>query len=601
MNELGSYEIEWRPAYEIPAGLFWLAGIGGSYMAYANGPIESMAPCISTSAVCGTMAAVRLAKGYSVWRRKRNLSNGCIEFMSLKDLKKRMNGMEGSVWIGKGFSWSGEVAGRAYDILKRDPEKVVGVEGTDKGAYWLHGVGMRESNIGASEAYLSGHSLVVGTTGAGKTRLFDLMVSQAILRGECVIIIDPKGDKELRDNAKRACEAMGRPELFVNFHPAFPEESAGIDPMRNWNRSTELASRIAALIPSETGADPFTAFGWKAINDVVQGLVYINSRPNLRTIRRFIEGGLDDLVVAALRFHFEKHIKGWEQSVAPFVKRMKSEPAGYAAFYRQLPDAQKASVLDGLVSGFEHNREHFQKMIASLIPILNMLTAEPLDKLLSPIPSVDNDRVITDTGKIINNGMVAYIGLDSLSDNTVGSAIGSILLSDLTAVAGDRYNYGINNRPVNLFIDEAAEVINKPTIQLMNKGRGANFRIVIATQTIADFVARMGDEAQAKQVLANTNNKFTLRVFDPDTQKFISESMPKVTVKTIETQLRDGHASSSPETINGMVGETIKAEDVEAISPAMLSILPNLHYFAQLANGKVYKLRIPVLTGEKKK
>lgn len=31
---------------------------------------------------------------------------------------------------------------------------------------------------------------------------------------------------------------------------------------------------------------------------------------------------------------------------------------------------------------------------------------------------------------------------DSLTDAMVGSAIGSLFLSDLTAVAGDRYNYG---------------------------------------------------------------------------------------------------------------------------------------------------------------
>ena len=41
------------------------------------------------------------------------------------------------------------------------------------------------------------------------------------------------------------------------------------------------------------------------------------------------------------------------------------------------------------------------------------------------------------------------------------------MLADLAAVAGDRYNYGIHTlTPVNLFIDEAAEVLNQPAIQL---------------------------------------------------------------------------------------------------------------------------------------
>ncbi|MCX7196096.1 MAG: hypothetical protein NTV37_09545 [Proteobacteria bacterium] len=96
-----------------------------------------------------------------------------------------------------------------------------------------------------------------------------------------------------------------------------------------------------------------------------------------------------------------------------------------------------------------------------------MLTSEPLAELLSPEFKTGDQKHATDMAKIINNNQVLYLGLDSLADGTVGSAIGSIMLADLTAVAGDRYNYGIaSNKPVNLFIDEAAEVINQPTIQL---------------------------------------------------------------------------------------------------------------------------------------
>ena len=61
-------------------------------------------------------------------------------------------------------------------------------------------------------------------------------------------------------------------------------------------------------------------------------------------------------------------------------------------------------------------------------------------------------------------------------------------------MAADLYNYGVENRPVNIFIDEAAD----PFIQLINKGRGAKMRCVIATQTFADFAARTGSEAKAR-------------------------------------------------------------------------------------------------------
>lgn len=142
-------------------------------------------------------------------------------------------------------------------------------------------------------ANLVGHTLLVGTTRVGKTRMMELLIGQAIMRGETVIIIDPKGDHALAENARKICAAMGCPERFVYFHPAHPEKSTPIDPMRNWNRRTELASRVAALIPSETGADPFAAFGWKVLNDIVNGLVATGESPNLVHLKRYIEGGAD--------------------------------------------------------------------------------------------------------------------------------------------------------------------------------------------------------------------------------------------------------------------------------------------------------------------
>ena len=42
-----------------------------------------------------------------------------------------------------------------------------------------------------------GHTLVLGTTRVGKTRLAELLIAQDIRRGEVVIVFDPKGDADL--------------------------------------------------------------------------------------------------------------------------------------------------------------------------------------------------------------------------------------------------------------------------------------------------------------------------------------------------------------------------------------------------------------------
>lgn len=430
------------------------------------------------------------------------------------------------------------------------------------------------------------------------TRLYDLLITQAILRGECVIIIDPKGDHGLAENARKACEYMGQPDRYVYFHPAHPDKSACIDPLKNWNRKTELASRVSALIPSEGGGDPFQAFGWKVLNDIVNGLILTGERPNLLRLRRYVESSPESLVEKALERHFDINVEDWRTRCAPYMKRFKDQRVmAYINFYRDfvIHDFPMPE-LEGLISTFEHNRDHFQKMIASLIPILSMLTSAPLKDLLSPEFEPGHDRVVTDMARIIRDKKVAYIGLDSLADGTVGSAIGSILLADLTAVAGDRYNYGLSEIvPVNLFIDEAAEVINDPTIQLMNKAGGAQFRVNIATQTFADFASRLGDENKARQVLGNANNKIALRVLDKETQEYIAEGWPKIKVKTmgvryghnVNTQIHDEYSASYQEQIT----ET----EADLFPAAMLGELPPLHYIAKFSGGRTVKGRIPIL------
>lgn len=121
--------------------------------------------------------------------------------------------------------------------------------------------------------------------------MFDLLIAQAIFRGETVIIIDPKGDHGLAKNARAAVKPAGQGIGSFTFIRPIPIDPPAFDPLRNWNRKTELASRVAALIPSETGADPFTAFGWKALNDITNGMIATGHRPNLVQLRRYVEGG----------------------------------------------------------------------------------------------------------------------------------------------------------------------------------------------------------------------------------------------------------------------------------------------------------------------
>lgn len=62
---------------------------------------------------------------------------------------------------------------------------------------------------------MASHTLILGTTGAGKTRMFDLQITQAVLRGEVVVVLDPKGDRDLKQTLFNACTLAGRDPLLT--------------------------------------------------------------------------------------------------------------------------------------------------------------------------------------------------------------------------------------------------------------------------------------------------------------------------------------------------------------------------------------------------
>jgi len=607
------YEMPWRPTFEVYSALSWTGSAIASASIAHLGSLPA-GPFFYISAFGLFMASHQFTAAWKHSRIKGNLAGKELSFMDINDLMKKVNNPKkptDSLWLGHGFEWGQKHAQRVYEIQKRDMESEISETVKKKfkkpmvGKTWIHGVEPEEEEIHLPLEHLKGHTIVFGTTGSGKTRLFDLVLAQAIARGESVFIVDPKGDKELMLNAFRACKIAGRPEAFVHFNPAFPSRSVRIDPMKNWNRSTELASRVKDLITSDNDNDPFAQFSWNAINNIVQGLIATGVRPNLKRLRTYIEGGPARLLTRALMNHFDDHVTDWRIVLADKLQRARdgdAETQILVRYYRDhVQQAHPNQPLGGLCKMFEHDKAHFSKMVASLEPILNQLTSGELGDLLSPdADDPDDIRPITDSARMINTGQVVYLGLDSLSDSTVGSAIGSILLADLTAVAGDRYNYGVNNRPVNLIVDEAAEVINKPLISLMNKGRGAGFQVMIASQTFADFSARLGDEAKSRQVIGNANNLIGLRSKDGQTQEFITEPLGETIIRQImHTQNTTAiDSDKNVASFSGGYGERLIETEAPLFPPSLLGNLPNLEYIASISGGRIYKGRIPIITSE---
>jgi len=237
MLESQDFDNPWRKVYEWPMTATWFGASALTLAVTQTLPVPTRVGVV-TSLLCAGLGAVRATQA---WRRSQDTSRIHLvekQFIDIPGMIEvaRKATRQDSIWIGKGFQWTDIEASRMHALIGRGIAAQMGKEVLHKdGAYWLHGLA-KETDMYADLANLVGHTLIVGTTRVGKTRLLDLLITQAIVRGEPVIIIDPKGDHGLAENARRVCEALGQPEKFVYFHPAHPEKSACIDPLRNWNR-----------------------------------------------------------------------------------------------------------------------------------------------------------------------------------------------------------------------------------------------------------------------------------------------------------------------------------------------------------------------------
>lgn len=153
----------------------------------------------------------------------------------------------------------------------------------------LHGVGLEdERDVWMDLGDRVAHTLVLGTTRVGKTRLAELLVAQDIRRGETVIVFDPKGDLDLLGRMFAECLRTGRLEQFHVFHLGYPDFSERYNPVGEFGRITEVASRIATQLPSEGNSAAFREFAWRFTNIVSRALVGLGRKPAYADIARYV-------------------------------------------------------------------------------------------------------------------------------------------------------------------------------------------------------------------------------------------------------------------------------------------------------------------------
>ncbi|MCK2094577.1 type IV conjugative transfer system coupling protein TraD [Thauera aromatica] len=656
MAQSHAIEVLLRPAVELYSVAVCVAA---AFLSLAAPWSLALSPSIGLGSALAFLAfgAIRLRDALVILRYRRNIRRLPRYVMTSRDVPVSQQ----RLFIGRGFRWEQRHTHRltqtfrpefrryveptpAYQLARRLEERLefapFPLSKLAKLTAWdvpinplrplppvgglprLHGIEPNEVDVTLPLGERVGQSLVLGATRVGKTRLAELFITQDIRRRnaagehEVVIVFDPKGDADLLKRMYTEAKRSGREGEFYVFHLGWPDFSARYNAVGRFGRISEVATRIAGQLSGEGNSAAFREFAWRFVNIIARALVELGQRPDYLLIQRHVVN-IDALFIEYAQHYFARHEpKAWEVIVQlegrlndkNIPRHMVGREKRVIALEQYLSQVRTFDpVLDGLRSAVRYDRTYFDKIVASLLPLLEKLTTGKTAQLLAPNYSDLNDpRPIFDWMQVVRKRAVVYVGLDALSDAEVAAAVGNSMFADLVSVAGHIYKFGVDDGlpgangntklPINVHADEFNELMGDEFIPLINKGGGAGMQITAYTQTLSDIEARIGNRAKAGQVIGNFNNLFMLRVRETATAELLTKQLPKVDVYT--TTLVSGATDSSD--IRGSTDFTSNAQDristasVPMIEPAHVVGLPKGQAFALLQGGQLWKIRMPL-------
>ena len=493
---------------------------------------------------------------------------------------------DGGIFLGRAFRWSRRHTQELEDYLQASSTSLPTGTGERGGYPALHAVGLKdEQPLVLPWSELVGHVLVGGTTRSGKTRLLEVILCEAIRGPGTVIVMDPKGDRELLVRTASQARRLGRP--FAFFSPAFSAESASFNPFSACENTTELAERVQVLMPGggRMANDPFfieypLAFV-QHIGEAQQALGEDWTIERLNALTT-LEPPFERLIARYLHeviFEGRRDLEALDKLVEAYEALRPEERSDIAA--------DRLLVADKLVEARRMEREHFQKVTANLVPAFRGVTGGDLDRLLS------SDKPDLTWESIVANRTVVYFSMNSLMYGEVANRMGRVILQDLIGFLGRRYAYdgAADMTPLTVLIDEFSNVAYGGFIDALNKGGGAKAQFMLAMQSLADPEAAMGRDG-TQRVLDNLNTRVWFRLTDDATAKLATEGLGLTSIgrEDISHSLSYGGERA---TSGGARGAMAYAER-PLVRPEWVTALPRGEAFVR-TRGENWKLRVPML------
>ncbi|HWY90589.1 MAG TPA: type IV secretion system DNA-binding domain-containing protein [Solirubrobacteraceae bacterium] len=311
------------------------------------------------------------------------------------------------------------------------------------------------------------HTLIVGATRSGKTVTMTWMAARAIERGMGAIVVDPKGDIDLRRELRDAALARGR-----QFLEWTPRGSSVYNPYARGSE-TEIADKVLA-------GEQFTEPHY------------------LRQAQRYLGHEVRVLRKATI-----------EVSLKALVEHL--DPSRLELLARSLPESQAQGAHDYLDSLTTRQ----QSDLAGVRDRMAIMAESDIGPWLDPeTPGVSR----LDLLEAARARAVVYFNLQADHRPLLAQMLGAAIVGDLQAMVG-----ALQGRPVAtlVMIDEFSAIAPERVVGLFARAAGAGVSLVLGTQELADMRVP-GRDMLLEQVMGNLSVLVAHRQVVPDSAELLA-------------------------------------------------------------------------------
>jgi conjugal transfer pilus assembly protein TraD len=312
------------------------------------------------------------------------------------------------------------------------------------------------------------HTLVLGTTGSGKTVTQAWIAGRLIQAGHAAVAVDPKGDRTLRDELHRAARRARR-----EFREWTPEGPEAYNPFAH-GTDTELADKALA---GESYTEPHY----------------------LRQAQRYLGHA-----TRALR------AGGHAITLATLVDALEPRRLEFTA--RAMDDEHQAQRVQDYLDSLSPEQV---RGLAGTRDRLAILAESDVATWLQPH---DSGGPAIDLLQCVQAGDVVYFRLDADRRPLLAAMLAAAIVQDLLTVAAHQQH---DPRPTLVLVDEFSAVSPDGIARLFGRGRSAGMSLLLGTQELADLHPPEHPNL-VDQVLGNITTLIAHRQVVPDSAEQVA-------------------------------------------------------------------------------